>query len=302
MRVLPPIVAKTSRPATLTLMLPKGFVPALGSFSIILIAVCLTITALLIGNAQAAEAPRKVAVVSFGLFGDQDVFQNEATGAAQIVAGRFAANPVVVQFNTKKGGAATIEGLDTTLQATAEKLNRDRDVLFLILTSHGSWNKGLMVLAGRVRQMLPPWALGAMLDRTGIRHKVIVISACYSGSFIPRLADPDVMVVTAADADHPSFGCQDGAKWTYFGDAFFNIALRRADNLRGAFDQAQTLVKERELREGFVPSNPQLAGGERLEPLLVAQQLREGEITKSKANQLHRENRTIRQEERTMSK
>jgi len=258
---------KTSRPATLTL--PKGFVLAPGRLSAIVIAVCLTIAGLLIGDAQPAEAPRKVAVVSFGLFGDQDVFQNEATGAAQIVASRFGGNPVVVQFNTKKGGAATIEGLDTTLQATAEKLNRDRDLLFLILTSHGSWNKGLMVVAGRVKQMLPPWALGAMLDRTGIRHKAIVISACYSGSFIPRLADPDVMVVTAADADHPSFGCQDGAKWTYFGDAFFNVALRRADNLWGAFDQARMLVRERELREGFVPSNPQLAGGESVEPLLV---------------------------------
>ena len=267
MRALSPIVMMTSRPAAMTV--PKGFVLALGRLSAIVIAVCLTIAALLIGDARSAEAPRKVAVVSFGLFGEQDVFQNEATGAAQIVASRFGGNPVVVQFNTKKGGAATIEGLDTTLQATAEKLNRDRDLLFLILTSHGSWNKGLMVVAGQVKQMLPPWALGAMLDRTGIRHKAIVISACYSGSFIPRLANPDVMVVTAADADHPSFGCQDGAKWTYFGDAFFNVALRRADNLRGAFDQAHTLVKERELREGFVPSNPQLAGGESVEPLLV---------------------------------
>ena len=34
----------------------------------------------------------------------------------------------------------------------------------------------------------------------------------------------------------------------------------------------------------------------------INQELREGEITKSKANQLHREDRAIRQEERTMSK
>jgi hypothetical protein len=110
-----------------------------------------------------------------------------------------------------------------------------------------------------------------MLDRTGIRRKVVVISACYSGIFIPRLADPDTLVVTAADADHPSFGCQDGAKWTYFGDAFFNVALRQADNLHDAYQRAQVLVRERELREGFEPSNPQLAGGENVEPLLVPQ-------------------------------
>jgi hypothetical protein len=241
----------------------------LGRFGAIAIAACL-VAALLMGDARAAEPARKVAVVSFGLFGDQDVFEHEATGAAQIVASRFGGNPVITQFNNKKGGAATIEGLDTTLQSTAQKLNRDRDVLFLILTSHGAWNHGLWVVAGRIKQMLPPWALGAMLDRTGVRHKAIVISACYSGSFIPRLAGPDAMVVTAADANHPSFGCQDGAKWTYFGDAFFNVALRRADTLRGAFEEARTLVRERELREGFDPSNPQLAGGENVEPLLVA--------------------------------
>src|ERR1700693_3826564 len=146
-----------------------------------LIALVLT-TAPSVSPVHAVEDARKVSVVSFGLFGDQDVFRSEATGAAQVVASRFGGDPVVVQFNTKKGGGATIESLDATLQATAEKLNRERDILFLILTSHGAGN-GLAVLAGRLRQILPPWALGAMLDRTGIRHKVVIISACYSGIF-----------------------------------------------------------------------------------------------------------------------
>ena len=56
-------------------------------------------------------------------------------------------------------------------------------------------------------------------------------------------------------------------KWTYFGDAFFNVALRSADNLQDA--RARTLVRERETREGFTPSNPQMAGGENVQPLLV---------------------------------
>jgi hypothetical protein len=54
-----------------------------------------------------------------------------------------------------------------------------------------------------------------MLALTGVRHKVVVISACYSGVFIPPLANPNVLVITAADADHPSFGCRDKAKWTF---------------------------------------------------------------------------------------
>ena len=224
-----------------------------------------------VAAAQPSEATHKLAVVSFGLFGDQDVFRSEATGAAQIVAGRFGGDPVVVKYNNKKGGGATARALDATLQATAEKLNRDNDVLFLILTSHGS-HDGLAVVAGRLRELLTPAALGAMLDRTGVSHKVVVISACYSGIFIPRLANPQAMVMTAADAQHPSFGCQDKAKWTYFGDAFFNVALRRADNLPDAFARARTLVREREQRQGFIPSNPQMAGGENVEPLIFVRQ------------------------------
>ena len=98
----------------------------------------------------------------------------------------------------------------------------------------------------------------------------MVVSACYSGVFIPRLANPDVLVITAADANHPSFGCQDKAKWTYFGDAFFNAALRHAANLEEAFSDARALVRKRELREHFEPSNPLMAGGANVQPLLVA--------------------------------
>ena len=109
-----------------------------------------------------------------------------------------------------------------------------------------------------------------MLSRTGVRNKVVIISACYAGIFIPRIADANTLVITAADADHPSFGCEDKAKWTYFGHAFFNSALRRANNLKDAFHMARSLVLRRELREGFKPSHPQMAGGRKVEPLLVA--------------------------------
>src|SRR5205823_10544876 len=143
--------------------------------------------------------------------------------------------------NSRKDGTATIEALARSLQVAANRLNADKDVLFLILTSHGSPD-GLAIKAGRLTQTLTPSRLAGMLAKTGVRHKVVVISACYSGVFIPRLANPDMLVITAADADHPSFGCQDKAKWTYFGDAFFNVALRQAKSLKDAFGVARALV------------------------------------------------------------
>ena len=246
-------------------MTPKSWISRVGAP---LIALVLTFVPSVSPMHAAEDAPR-VSVVSFGLFGDQGVFRNEASGAAQVVAGRFGSGPVNVQYNSKKGGGATIEALAMSLQVAANGMDAENDVLFLILTSHGS-RAGLAVKAGRLTQTLTPSNLADMLARTSVRHKVVVISACYSGVFIPRLANPDVLVITAADADHPSFGCQDKAKWTYFGDAFFNVALRQARSLKEAFVVARALVRKRELREHFEPSNPLMAGGANVQPLLIA--------------------------------
>jgi len=237
-------------------------------FGVLLFAFALT-AGTWVSPLHAVEDARKVGVVSFGLFGDQGVFRSEATGAAEVVAGRFETGPIDVQYNSRQGGRATIEALARSLQVAANRLDAEKDVLFLILTSHGS-PAGLAIKAGRLTQTLTPSHLAAMLAKTGVRHKVVVISACYSGVFIPRLATPDVLVITAADANHPSFGCQDKAKWTYFGDAFFNLALRQAASLKDAFLDARSLVRKRELRENFEPSNPLMAGGANVQSLLVA--------------------------------
>jgi len=217
--------------------------------------------------AAPAEPAPKVTVVSFGLFGDQSVFESEAKGAARILADRFHPAYVIVRFNTKRGGDATAENLFSTLQSAAKGMDAQNDILLLVLTTHGS-PAGLAVIAGKLRELLRPPLLAAMLDGIGVRHRIVIISACYSGIFIPALASPDTLVITAADATHPSFGCRDRAEWTYFGDAFFNTALRRSGNLTDAFAQARMLVRQRELKNGFEPSNPQKAGGENTEPLL----------------------------------
>jgi hypothetical protein len=141
-----------------------------------LIALVLTI-APSVSPVHAVEDARKVSVVSFGLFGDQGVFRSEATGAAQVVTGRFGSGPIDVQYNSKKGGGATIEALAKSLQVAANGLDTENDILFLILTSHGS-PAGLAVKAGRLTQTLTPSNLADMLARTGVRHKVVVISAC----------------------------------------------------------------------------------------------------------------------------
>jgi hypothetical protein len=222
--------------------------------------------------AAETQAEPHVAVLAFGLFGDQSVFESEAKGAARILAQRLGGSPVETRANTKTRADVTVQSVAATMQSAAVHMDHDNDVLALILTSHGS-QAGLAVEAHRrISETLSPSNLAAMLDRAGVQHRVVIISACYSGVFIPALANDDTLVITAADADHSSFGCQDKVAWTYFGDAFFNIALRHTANLRRAFAEASMLIRRRELRNGFVPSNPQIAGGKNIDRLLEERQ------------------------------
>jgi hypothetical protein len=123
------------------------------------------------------------------------------------------------------------------------------------------------VQGGRREEVLSPVLLARILNHAGVRHRVVVISACYSGVFLGPLANDNTLVITAADAHHSSFGCQDKVKWTYFGDAFFNQALRRSADLRSAFAVARQLISLREMRYHLVPSNPQIAGGANIDTL-----------------------------------
>ena len=55
--------------------------------------------------------------------------------------------------------------------------------------------------------ILRPGVLANMLDRTcGKRPTVVIISACFSGVFLPALASSNRMVLTAARPDRTSFG------------------------------------------------------------------------------------------------
>jgi hypothetical protein len=158
-----------------------------------------------------AVADSNVAVLAFGLVGSQSVFESEAKGAAAILAQRLETANVIARANTKTRGDVTIESIRAAIQSAAAKMDRDRDLLVLILTSHGS-PAGIAVQAGRRLEILSPPALARLLDGAGVRHRIVIISACYSGVFLGPLANDDSLVITAADSEHSSFGCQDKVK------------------------------------------------------------------------------------------
>ena len=108
------------------------------------------------------------------------------------------------------------------------------------------------------------------LDASGIRWRVIIVSACYSGSFIDDLASPTTVIITASAADKMSFGCTNNAEMTYFGQAFFAESVRSNTSFAAAFKEARLRVQERERIMGFEPSEPQMAIGSLMETALPA--------------------------------
>ena len=226
--------------------------------------------------ARSRDRIRELYIIAFGLFGPESVFASEATKAGQILRTRLQPDAQLrVRFNSKPGGNATSASLAAALRSAGQAMDPAKDILVVLLTSHGSPD-GLAVVAGHRTETLSPRALRSMLNASGARYRVVIISACYSGVFARALAGPRTLVITAAAPDRPSFGCEDGATWTYFGDAFFNQALRSARTLDEAFCRARDIVTKRERNEGFEPSRPQIAGGSEVLPVARGSATRRG--------------------------
>jgi hypothetical protein len=153
-----------------------------------------------------------------------------------------------------------------------------QDVLVLFLTSHGSQD-GLEVRNGSLPlAQLAPADLRQALDESGIRWRVVVVSACYAGVFIDALKNERTAIVTAADSAHSSFGCQEDRDLTWFGEAFLKDSLPGSASLEEAFGKAAKLIAQHEQAEHQVHSNPQLYVGE-----LMRRKLRELESARPSA-------------------
>jgi Peptidase C13 family len=166
---------------------------------------------------------------------------------------------------------ATVSGLKYALRGLGAQMNLDRDVLFLSISSHGAEDPAIIVSNSQLPlKDLTDDDLADALRESGIKWRVIIISACYAGGFIERLRDPQTIVITAAAADRTSFGCSNDRDLTYFGEAFYRDALPTSHSLREAFDTAKAAIAARERLEHVTPSNPQAYFGAKLEAKLAA--------------------------------
>jgi hypothetical protein len=143
------------------------------------------------------------------------------------------------------------------VHALAQVMDKEEDILLLFVTSHGSPEGVALRFPGKVNALLAPQDVAAAFEQEGIKNRIVIVSACYSGVFVKPLANDNSLILTAADDKNSSFGCSNEREWTYFGDAFFNRSLRFDRDFERAFEAAKKLIGEWEGRESLPPSHPQ---------------------------------------------
>jgi hypothetical protein len=218
-------------------------------------------------------APGKAEVffVGFAGYAEEKVFAEEIALASAVVSRRYGTEQRSLRLvndrrDLESKPLATVSGLRRALIGLNARMDVEEDVLFLVLSSHGSDDPSLSVSNGILPlDQLDGNALKGALDASDIRWRVIVISACHAGAFINSLKDDNTIILTASRADRTSFGCSDERDLTYFGEAFFRDALPSARSLREAFDSARKAIAARELAEGHEESLPQAHFGPGIE-------------------------------------
>ncbi len=216
-------------------------------------------------------------VVTIGLDSDP-VFGREAGEAAKVLSRRYGANgrTIFLTAGADDKPTGTPQGSPTNLAvalaAVAAKMNLKEDVLILFATTHGDPVSGLAYRdSDKGVGMIAPKRLATLLDGLGFERRMLLLSACFAGVFIPELDSENSIIVTAASSQRTSFGCAPGNDWTFFGDALVNNALRKNQPFEKAADEALGLIIWWEAQRNLVPSQPQLFIGDKakiwLQPL-----------------------------------
>jgi hypothetical protein len=233
-------------------------------------------------DALAPERPgvEDVYVLTAALFAAEDVFMKEVAVIADLLERRFDAAGRTLRLINNRATLldvpiATLTSVQRALAAIGSRMNPAEDLLVLYLTSHGSEKHRLSVDLWPLQlETIDPQTLRAALDDAGIRWRVIVVSACYSGGYVQPLQNEHTLIITAASANRQSFGCGAASDFTYLAKALFDEELRKTFSFEAAFARAKESIGAREKAQGFVASEPQIFVGDAIRTKLKALEAR----------------------------
>ena len=208
-------------------------------------------------TAQAPDLRPRLWYVGLGLFGES-WSQNDVTQfSAELMQGAAGFRVVPIVLNETIEPAVIEKTIADVAAASAPG-----DIVMIYASTHGA--PGLLGRSAGDQELEPieTAELKRWLAPLHGQDTVLLLSACFAGSFIPPLQEAHRIVFTAARADRTSFGCQAGAEHTVFGDALLQALARPGTSLRDivAATRATVTAQERELRV-TQPSQPQVSVG-----------------------------------------
>lgn len=186
------------------------------------------------------------------------VFDN----ARRDLAKAFAAmgfNPAnMAEFSVENVPDAQPTDIATIANTLWDLSNRAPGGCLIYFTSHGAYDKGILV----GDEILGPEKFAAMVNNAcGSKPSVIVMSACFSGQFVPSLQAPNRLIFTAAAPDRASFGCGNDFRYTFFDQCFLQAVPGSGDFPDLAVGAMRCVAKREHDLGAAPPSDPQLAVG-----------------------------------------
>lgn len=158
---------------------------------------------------------------------------------------------------------ATPETLAEAVQQISSHAGPD-DIVVVFISTHG--NRKILSVNIAHHELAPMTAtqLSAALSPLGNRPTVVILAACFSGSFLPELQGDRRIVITSASGERASFGCQAKSRNTFFTEELFANAFDSSKSLSQIMADAKVRVAQREHALKFPNSQPQMSVGLKL--------------------------------------
>lgn len=216
---------------------------------------------------QAAEriAGRRLWFAGFAMHSASNAFHGDVERVSSVFANlggpalryEFSNHP---QFGGVRYPLATPALLAEALQRIAAQA-RSTDLVVLLISTHGTPKTLDVKVASTNHPPLTAAELARALQPLGDTPTVVVLSACYSGSFIPELARDTRIVLTAASAERSSWGCNFEFANTFFIEELFRRNFDDSLSLVQLVAQGHAQIAVREAAHRLRPSQPQMAIG-----------------------------------------
>ncbi|HEY1632911.1 MAG TPA: C13 family peptidase [Rhizomicrobium sp.] len=188
--------------------------------------------------------------------GSTEAFDNARRDVSAALASIGFPKENIEQFSSRPDTHPGTQSAETGLigRSMFALAEQHKDGCLFYFTSHGS-PQG--VLLGGV--IATPQDLLKFVGGTcGDRPTIVVVSACYSGVFVPAVAAKNRMVMTAARPDRTSFGCGQDSKYPYF-DTCMLETIHKVHSFPGLALGVRDCVSKKEDETGMSPpSEPQI--------------------------------------------